>query len=649
VNDQVISDLTIELKLTDLNYATFLFPEHITLGTYVTIKYAMHTPVFIGKVVQSRKMNRTIDGKTQYAIEIHEPAEELYNKYITSAEYTGIYLKNTDKTQKKTLGWYVSKIISGLGVTEEWKDVSDTVYKNVTSPPGTIEDDSDPAIPSMGFSVCTVMTALNRLIVNIFNYGLWFDYFDGNGATVRRIRYGPYRSDVYPKTVPVNIAMLENSVRHNIDGIIVYGDSNSLYATAGSISRTSSVMAYRYNGCQSKKELQWVAQRVYEQRSEASIRFEVTFPAEYFSIHEGDRLHIYDTSVGLAATADGYGVKDVKITAEYIQVGLGAANMTIFDILNDRLSVIDGSILSFEPLTIETQWHNVFASSDVGMWGATTSIPVTIAGSTFMGEYYLTPVCGGEQIEGAGFTRIFASIGNDETEKTITATSDMVISASAVFASSEWFPWSIKWAEVTVSYVFDPDLTEEDAMVDWTMTWGNTENPNLYTEENFGLIAFSGEQPSSFNYSTITHGWYVHEKLNMPQSWPTIVASCHDGTDTVTIKDICVKIVIFWEASSTYPPVETTMASGEIQMRAVYPTEGTPEQINYTDWITIYDTASRDIYIGKSYDMEQYIMYSRFGTGDHTIEVQCMGTGNCSVKLFGTYAAFNEKTRVINT
>lgn len=645
VGNNVITDIDINLRMNDLNYATFTCPYYISQGTVITITYGMTKEVFTGRVTQCRKTNRTISGKTLYEMEIVELAEELSNFYITNTNYTGVYLNNISSDNPKTLGWYVQQLLSRVG-TSGWSDTSDSTYKATTTPPGGTEGSK---IPSMGFTTCTVMTALQRLIVNIFNYGLWFDY-EKNG-TYKRIRYGTYRKDVRVFPTPINISMVENTVNHNVDGVVVYGETNDLYVTHGNVDYGKKVVAYRYNGCNSKDELKWVAQRVYEQRSAPKIRYEIDFPSEYFDVHEGDRLHIYDDSVGLAASNDGYGVKDVRIRNDMITVGIGASTMTIFDILNDRLSIIDGNILSFVPLEIDTGWKNVFASTDPSQWGATTDVIVTIEGQTFLGDYEITPTMGGEQIEGAGFMRIYAVIASSAPSVTITTGSPLTIQGSGTFTEG-MFPWSWKWADVDVKYVFDADLTAEGASVDWELTWGNTENPELYTVDNGQIASYSGTTWSSRVESTVIHQWYVTEKISAPHSWPILTVSCGEGTTTATLLDFVVRVAVYYDASGTYPPIATTLDSGEIQMRLMY---GPEDDIRYTDWKTIYDTDNPMDYENVTYDGTDDLLlnYSAFGTGDHHVQYRLKGTkaddspGSAAVYLVGSYNAFSEKTEIL--
>lgn len=634
----IIGEVNIELRMNDLNYAVFVCPTAIPVDTMLTIKYGLATDVFTGKVTQCRKLARTIDGKTRYEVELVEPAIELSNNYITTATTTGIYLKNMNKRTPKTLGWFVQNIISSVS-SNGWKDVSSYSIKQQTTPPGGTEGTD--LIPSMGFSTSTVWTALNRVVCTIFNYGLWFDY-KKNGA-IKEIRYGEYRSDINIFPVPISVSIIQNSNNYGVDGVIVYGETNDLYTTIGNTAATKKVVAYRYNKCQSVDELKWVAQRIWESRSEPQIRYEIVFPGQYFKICEGDRLHIYDEQSGLAYSKYGYGVKDVKITQGTITVGIGAPKMTIFELLNDRLSIIDGNILSFDPLPIDTGWINIPASSDPEEWGATTDISVMIRGSTFLGGYFLLPTCGGETIEGAGYYRIYATVADWRDEVTITPAEPLEISGEDVLESG-WFPWSWKWVDIEAHYIFG-DETEEDSQVDWTLTWGNEEKPELYTVENGMISDYGGSTYSSAVYSTVLHRWLVNSTEGAPYSWPTIMVECHTGTTVAVLKDIMVRMAIYYDASGTYPPFEATCAEGVMQMRAAYGSD--PEALNYTDWITIYDTDSPTDYIGKEYDMGDYIDYTNFATGEHKIQCRLKGTGNAAVYLEGRYTSFNEKTRVI--
>jgi len=662
VNDVVVSDLKIELRETDFNYASFVYPYQISTGTVITIMYGKTAEVFTGKVTQCKKLERTIDGKTRYDIEIVEPAIELENNYITTATITGLYINNNRymcvycrtiyfheplecsvcggkvfTRDNKTLGQYVDNIIDGVKANN-WYDASDYKYKSMKAPEGVNID----KIPSMGFTNCTVANALRRVINTVFNYGLWFEYKDNGNS--KRIIYGKYRRDIYPNMypTPISVSMIEKSTKHNIDGVIVYGDTNKQYAAVGSIGKNKKLVIYRYNQCNSIEELRAVAQRIWDDRREPQTRFEITFPAQYFEIHEGDRIHIYDTQSGLVYNEDGYLVKDVTITNTKIVVGIGSAKTTVFEILNDRLSTIDGSMMSFNTEEFDTGWINLSASSSPENWGNIASAEFTIKGETFFGNFILSPVCGAEQIEGASPSRVYATLADAQEYHTITPDSPMYMSAKDSFLPS-WFPWTWKWVDMEATYIFDPDTTDEGAMVDWDVVWGSEELGVIMSASNGMIVDSGGTIPSSAVYSTVIHRWYVNGATNVPYSYPVFIAQCHEGTDSVTLKDIRARVAVFWESDtgSGYAPVETTAASCEIEMRVKY------TDTDYTKWIPIYKTENPGLYIGKEYDMEGYIPNSQFKTGKHLIEFHMKGTGKASVRVYGRYSSFDEKTEII--
>lgn len=616
VNGKAIQDLDIQLRLMDLNYATFVHPISITLGTQITIKYQNVRDVFVGVVTQCRKLARTVNGVTRYSIECVEPAEELTNKYILNLaeNYTALYINNT--SEDKSLGEFVGYITNGSG----WEDISDPTYKTQTT---VTSGASNGAIPGMGFATCTIWTALQRLVVDVFNYGIWFSYPVGRKC----LKYGEYNNDVtsidYP--TPINITLTSNNVNYSVDGVIVYNDDSSLMAYSGDISLGNKIVAYRYSQCQSTDELQWVADRVFADRSVPNTRYEIEFPAGYFTIFEGDRIHIYDTSVGLVYNADGYGVKDVRIMSDKTTVGIGSAKLTIFDVLDDRLSLIDGDSAVYSAKEIDTGWYNVLndAGSDPDTWGVTTEVPFTIDGQTFMGGLLMMPFFSGSQIDGAGYFRVYSAAGYSEQVITVTPASPLTANASGVFLD-EWFPWTWQWAEVEVSYMVNISNTTGHKC-NWTCVWDGTT-----------VMDRGGITPVSSVQRTVTHKWYVPTYTSNTKSYP--VLTCTTTDEDFIMNDITVFVTVYYEAGDEYPSIDTTMSSGQIDMN-----------IDNDSWFTIYDSSDAEAYTNKEYNMKDYISsYTTFATGEHTIYLRLKGAGDAAVRIIGSYASFNEKTKVIS-
>jgi hypothetical protein len=632
VNGKAIADVDINLRLVDLNYATFVSSIYIATGTEVTIKFQDINEVFKGKVTQCRKLARTVDNITRYDIEVVELAAELQNMYITSTTKTGIYINNTSKEKK--LGQYVSYIIDGSG----WGDSSDSTYRYKDIVEGGASDDS---IPSMGFSNTTIYTALQRLIVSIFNYGLWFDYPSGQ----KMVRYGPSNRTIAAGTypAPINITMLENSNNYNVDGVVVYGADNSMVEHLGDISRDKKVVMYRYADCNSQTELRWVCRKVYDERSVPSMRYEIEFPAGYYTIHEGDVIHIYDESVGLPYNADGYGVKDVRIRNDKTTVGIGTSKLTIFDILNDRLSVIDGDFLSATPTSIDTAFGNVYANQvDPAAWGEESLAQISIGGTTFLGDLFMWPEFAGlGQSESSGYYRVYSAVGSIAS---LTATNTPVsISCGGPYASpgyapvleSSWFPWSWQWVELELRFVSDANNVT-DSGCSWTCEW-----PGITLDDSgAGMYA-------TYPYTPIIMRWHIGGLDNVPFSYPIFTFQhTGDGTEFI-MHDVVISLRVFYYPTSN-PDISGTLTSGTVQMQIRNANNAT-----MMNWITIYDTTSPTTYVGKKYDLEDYISYSSVVPGTYYIAFRCKGDHptadyvGVGVRVTGQYASFEEDTEVI--
>lgn len=633
VNGRVITDLMIKLNANDLNYATFVYPEAIAPDTVVTIMYLNITNVFTGVVTYCRKLARTIDNRTQYEIELVEQAIELKNNYVSIGDYTGVYIKNSSTLSgSATLGWYVSNIIADL---DGWTDSSAAVYRNMRSPPGV----TNKPIPSIGFSMTTVWKALNRIVCTIFNYGLWFEYVNGS----KRIIYGEYRKDIREFPKPVSISKIQGVENYNIDGIIVYGESNSLFTTRGSVSPNSKVLAYRYSGCNDRNELELVATRIWESRKEPQVRYEIVFPPAYFDIGEGYRIHISDALSGLPASDTGYGVKDVEITEEHIKVGIGNASMTIFDLLNERLSIIDGNIMSYETVPYNTSTLTITCSNNKTTYGATVETIVSIDKSTVLGDFVLYPRITGEVPKGGNFFKVFASTCRSEPEWLITPTEPLIVSGKEVLLE-EWFPWTWDYVDIEVHFIFDPENTDENSTVKMTCKWISPDDSEMYTTENGMVQDYGYTTSSSAYYSTAIHRWFINSSIDTPYSYPYIKFE-PNGNYNIGLKDLLVRMAIFYKPTDEYVPIEATFKSGVIEMRFKYGDDNEP---TYSEWITIYDSENPNDYVNMMINVEEYVPNITLDTTKKfTLQFRAKGEGTASVYCEGSYSAFDELTKVI--
>lgn len=638
----LVSSVDIQLKLLDINYASFISPTNLVLGTHVNIYYTKSCAVFYGIVTQSNQLNRTIDGKTRYEITLSEPADKLKNTYMLATDdagYSGVYLQNTQK--KKTIAGYIANFLEYTqstfsGVT--WTDVSGVVGITDTLPTGE-------KIPSMGFSACTVWSAMQRLLIDQFGYGIWFEY---PSAISYHIKYG-YNNNVFDKwPIPLEVKVIENSSNYKVDGVVVYGDTNDLKSPMGTTSIGSKIICYRYSGCQNQEELDSVATKIYADRSKNNSRYEINFPVttDMLKVREGDLIHIIDNAIGMT-DAEGYGIKDVRISGEKVTVGIGAAAVTIFDVLADRLSIIDGDILSYNTKTFESDNVTCAASmnggsADLTQWGPSVISNFTLDCKQFFGELTMTPQITPPNTSTDGLLTCYilaaATSGNTVVTDTPTIIKILVDEdGNNIDADGKmgWWPWSWQWMEVEVSYVFKSGNVT-GSQVSWDATWvGGASCDYTFLDDNT-------TQFSSSSKRTITHKWFMDQ-----QDVVTIghieIAMQHAGAGSnITIQDLFIRCAVYYLGNTDDQYIPSNCI---VNMKL----DGVT-----SDWIEIYDS-SKDLAlyynettgIWKSYTMEELGINLDYTVGAHKALFRCKADGDVGCILTGEYLAFDELTRLI--
>lgn len=627
----LIDEVTVKLNLNDLNYATFISPIQINVNDMVSVYYN-ETLVFYGKVSQCKKLTRTVDTTARFDIELVEFAEELKYKYMIDDTYSARYITNS-KSKRRVLGEYVSEILHGTG----YIDISEEDYYGAFIVTG---GESEDYIPPAGFSVCTVYSALNRIVCKIFGFGIWFEYDARTGE--KRIRYGEVNKTASGYPVPTNITLHQKAIDYNVDGIVVYNDDNSLSVSRGNITGDR-VLAYRYSKCQNLDELKWIAQRIFEDRENISYRYEIEFPAGWYNIHEGDEIRIGDSLTGLEVTR--HGVKDVTFKQEKTIVGIGSNAVTVFDIYSDRLRIIDGDILAYDPKDFDTGYVTVV--SGTADYGAAASVDFMLGGTVFLGEL----IVGREIIDGdsdRGYT-VF-SIGATDSEVTIGSTPVTISFAEAM--DEDWFPWDWHYAEIVVQYIFDSN-NEAGSEVEWNCIWtedGETESLPLVSD---GI----DYQTASSIRRTITHKWFISQQTGVRFGYPLLTLTNTGTSSSFNLQDVAVNLVIHYTVTGE------DVLSEDVIVEA---------KLDDYDWFTIWDyneiagatQGEIDLYCAATYDLAEMfdLEDDNFKIGiissddtdqekankRHTISFRSMGTGDVKCRLLGSYLAFNEKTEIIN-
>ena len=307
-------------RLEGANTASFQCPANIPVGTTITIK-SNGTTVYYGKV---RSIKRRSDNLN--TVELMEPAGDLKLFRLEDGGSGIVTIDNPNGT--RYLSSYISSILNGTGWTGSTTEDTNTI-------PGT----SDP-LPSVRFYNSTVAKALEKMITLVCGYKMWFH----NEQKI--VKYGNMNVDRSGTAIPaINVRPISSDINYGVDRVIVIGKTEDIYgeaekSNAGSPPKT---LMYQYTDCGDSAEAQSIAQQILSDRSILMERFECDILPGNYIYEEGDLVRISDVKTGTYGT---YGIKDIEISEEKTTLGLGCSEITIFDLLGDKLTEIPSS--SFE-------------------------------------------------------------------------------------------------------------------------------------------------------------------------------------------------------------------------------------------------------------------------------------------------------------
>ena len=299
------------------NTASFQCLANIPVGTTVTIKFN-GTAVYYGKV---RSIKRRTDNLN--TVELMEPASDLK---LFRLEDNGSGIVTIDNSlHNKRLADYIAIILDGTG----WSDGTrlTTTINPVTGDP----------LPSIRFYNTTVVKALEKVITKICGYKMWFDNVN------KRVKYGNYNTDRSAVALStIDVRPTSSDINYNIDRVIVIGKTEDIYGEAIKSGATTpyKTLMYQYSECTDSTEARSIAKQILADRSVLMERFECDILPGNYIYEEGDLVRISDAKTGTYGT---YGIKDISITTEKTTLGLGCSEITIFDLLGDKLTEISGS------------------------------------------------------------------------------------------------------------------------------------------------------------------------------------------------------------------------------------------------------------------------------------------------------------------
>lgn len=336
-----IIDPQITKRLEGANTASFQCMANIPVGTVITIKYN-GTTVYYGKVRSIRRRSDNLN-----TVELMEPASDLKMFRLESAGKGTVTIDNFNGT--RYLSSYISSILDGTGWTGSTTEDTNTI-------PGT----SDP-LPSVRFYNSTVAKALEKMITLVCGYKMWFD----NEQKI--VKYGNINVDRSGTAIPaINVRPISSDINYGVDRVIVIGKTEDIYgeaekSNAGSPPKT---LMYQYTDCGDSAEAQSIAQQILSDRSILMERFECDILPGNYIYEEGDKVTVNDIKTDTHGT---YGIKDISITTEKTTLGLGCSEITIFDLLGDKLTEIPSSAFEGTQVTFSGGVQNI-SNSVPGEW-----------------------------------------------------------------------------------------------------------------------------------------------------------------------------------------------------------------------------------------------------------------------------------------
>lgn len=322
-----IIDPQITKRLEGANTASFQCMANIPVGTVITIKYN-GTTVYYGKVRSIRRRSDNLN-----TVELMEPAGDLKLFRLEDGGSGIVTIDNPNGT--RYLSSYISSILNGTGWTGSTTEDTNRI-------PGT----SDP-LPPVRFYNSTVAKALEKMITLVCGYKMWFH----NEQKI--VKYGNMNVDRSGTAIPaINVRPISSDINYGVDRVIVIGKTEDIYGEAIKSGATTpyKTLMYQYSECTDSTEARSIAKQILADRSILMERFECDILPGNYIYEEGDLVRISDAKTG---TYGIYGIKDISISTEKTTLGLGCSEITIFDLLGDKLTEISGS--SFNG--VESNWN----------------------------------------------------------------------------------------------------------------------------------------------------------------------------------------------------------------------------------------------------------------------------------------------------
>ena len=339
VFDIEIMDVSINYQTKGLDVAKCKSATQVPVENLVEVYNSEGEKVFKGYVKKNKMSGKDKNGDDIFELEIHESATELTMQRMGQVE-NGYIVSQKAYMPSVSLKEAVISILNGSG----WQLHPSWVYP---SPPERT--------PMLMFYYTTRFDALYKLVRAMYGYDLWFSD-DGTGK--KYVYYGPGRYSWGTIDALVLDSSSEyDSRRRKVDFVKIIGKSDSISGQwpQGGMAVTSKIAVFRYDDIMNNDEATRLAKQVFSDIGTESVKVTVNLNRPISYIREADQVSISGLS---------YIVKDVVYNEKETILKLSTGELSIFDLLDEKLKEVTGEIKEGSIGTYDGGWQNVSSEAN---------------------------------------------------------------------------------------------------------------------------------------------------------------------------------------------------------------------------------------------------------------------------------------------
>ena len=330
-------------QVDSLDSAIVVLKTKLAINAVASIMF--NNQAIMGGVVKSC----TMKSQKTYSILIAEVALDLKTQLAcASTGSSNILVDNTLGT--KTVHDYVLAILGTVGQPYA------SGYTDGTNSAVAIIPNSSPAapFPSMKFTSMYRMAALDKFLKNTCGYMYWFDY------TTRTVYYGEYRVDRTASDLQaIDVKQMENSAISEYTQVKVFGKNTTIIGVASSGSAPYKTIQYQYMDYADTNELTRIAEQILRDKAPQGLRYEVEMTIQHaiaLSLAPGDKVTV---TWPVEAISDTGVIRDINYSGDTAVLGVGDREVSAFDLLDDKLRLIQGVTSVGSTYAWDGGWQNI--------------------------------------------------------------------------------------------------------------------------------------------------------------------------------------------------------------------------------------------------------------------------------------------------